>query len=83
MGLTHEQAGVAWSHYRLCKARLEAKVALGGSALVARIGAAPAPSLPGLGARLYRLQRVGAVAVTAIEWRRVWSAYHARRASSA
>jgi hypothetical protein len=82
--LTPDQAGVAWSHYRLRKAALEAAVRLGAPAraLVARIGTAPTATLPRLGARLYRLQHAGAVAVSTIEWRRIWLAYHARRAPS-
>jgi hypothetical protein len=85
LSLTHEQASVAWSHYRLRKAALEAAATLGtpARALVARISAAPTTNLPGLGARLYRLQHAGAVSVSTIEWRRIWSAYHARRAPSA
>jgi len=84
LALTPDQAGVAWSHYRLRKAALEAAVTLGtpARALVACIGAAPTAALPGLGARLYRLQHVGAVSVSTVEWRRIWSAYHARRVPS-
>src|SRR5262249_45744886 len=52
---------VAWSHYRLRKAALEVRGTLGAPAraLVTRIGAASAASLPALGTRLYRLQRAG------------------------
>jgi hypothetical protein len=79
--LMPDQASVAWSHYRLRKAALEAHVSLGVPArvLVTRIGAAPAASLPVLGTQLYRLQHAGVVSVSAVEWRRIWSAYHARR----
>ncbi len=85
LALTADQAGVAWSHYRLRKAALEVAVALGAPArgLMARIGAAPMATLPRLGARLYRLQHAGAVAVSTIEWRQIWSVYHARRTRSA
>jgi hypothetical protein len=86
LALSHDQAGVAWSHYRLRKAALEAAVALGAPAraLVAEVERAPAPALPRLGARLYRLQHGrGAAAVTAQEWRQIWSAYRARKAALA
>jgi len=86
LALSHDQAGVAWSHYRLCKAALEAAVALGAPAraLVAEVERAPAPALPRLGARLYRLQHRRAVAaVTAAEWGRIWQAYRARKAALA
>jgi len=85
LALTPDQAGVAWSHYRVRKTALEVAITLGAPAcaLVARIGAAPTGTLPGLGARLYRLQHAGAVSVSTVEWRRIWSAYRARRARSA
>ena len=54
LGLSHDQAGVAWSHYRLRKLALDAAVALGAPALalVAEVEQAPARVLPRLGARL-------------------------------
>ena len=72
---------MAWAHYRLRKAGLEAAVPLGASApaLVARIGEAPARTLPRLDARLYRLQRASAGPVSTTEWRRIWAAYRAHR----
>jgi hypothetical protein len=81
MALAHDEAGVAWTHYGLRKAALEAAVTLGAPAraLVREIEQAPAGTLGALGARLYRLQHGGAVAIAAVEWRRVWQAYHARR----
>ena len=73
-------AGVAWSHFLLHKAALEAAVALGvARGLLARVERAPGRELARLGVRLYRLQRAGAAAITASEWRRIWQAYHARR----
>lgn len=77
--LAHDQAGVAWTHYQLRRAALEAAVTLGpeARALVARIESAPERALPRLGAELYRMQRRGA-AITPAEWRRVWCAYRAR-----
>jgi hypothetical protein len=79
--LAHDQAGVAWTRYRLRKAALEAAVTLGAPAraLVREIEQASAGALGVLGARLYRLQHGGAVALAAAEWGRVWQAYQARR----
>jgi hypothetical protein len=73
LALQRDQAGVAWTHYQLRKAALEAAVTLGAAAraLVARIAAAPVRALPCLGAELYRIQRAGA-AITPAEWQRVW-----------
>jgi len=81
LALEHDQAGVAWSHFRLRKAALEAAIALGAPAraLVARVERASVGVLPRLGARLYRLQHAAAPAITAGEWRRIWQVYHARR----
>ena len=85
LALSHDQAGVAWSHYRLRKSAFEAAVALGAPALalVAEVEQAPARVLPRLGARLYRLQHGRGAAITPVEWRRVWQAYHARKAALA
>ena len=86
LALSHDPAGVAWSHYRLRKAALEAAVALGAPAraLIAELEKAPARVLPRLGARLYRLQHSSAAAAISVaEWRRVWQAYHARKAARA
>jgi hypothetical protein len=84
LALPHDQAGVAWTHYRLHKVALEAAITLGPAAraLVARIEAAPDRAPPRLGAELYRLQRAGA-AITPAEGRRVWRAYRARRPRAA
>jgi hypothetical protein len=79
--LSREQAGVAWSHYQLRKATLEAAIILGPTALalVGEVERAPVRALPALGARLYRLQHAGNAHVRAEEWRRVWQAYRTRR----
>jgi len=71
--LPQDQAGVAWTRYALRKAALEAAVTLGAPAraLVNEVEDAPARALGALGARLYRLQHGGAVAVAAVEWRKV------------
>jgi hypothetical protein len=84
LGLPHDQAGVAWTHYQLRKAALEGAVSMGAAArvLIARIEGAPEWVLPRLGAELYRTQRAGA-AITPAEWRRVWGAYRARRPRAA
>jgi hypothetical protein len=67
--LPPDQAGVAWSHYRLRKQALESAVALGQPArgLLAQLEHAGRHALPKLGARLYRLQRAGAVPVSTPE----------------
>jgi hypothetical protein len=82
--LSRDQAGVAWTHYTLRKAALEAAVTLGRSArtLVDQIERAGVSGLPALGARLYRVPH-GGNDVSADEWRRIWHAYHTRRASRA
>src|SRR5262249_33723270 len=56
--LTRDQAGVAWMHYHLCKARLEQAVKLGCPAhgLLTQVERAPRQVLSRLGSRLYRLQ---------------------------
>jgi hypothetical protein len=81
LGLTHEQAGVAWSHYRLRKAALEQAVMLRPTAraLLARVERAAPHSLGQVGGRLYQLQHTNAVSVSTNEWRRIWAAYRARR----
>jgi hypothetical protein len=83
--LTHDQAGVAWMHYHLCKARLEHALKLGRPArgLLTQVERAPRQVLSRLGSQLYRLQHAGGTAVSSTEWRRIWSAYRARRATPA
>jgi hypothetical protein len=76
------QAGVAWTHYQIRKARLEAGTPLGPAArrLIAEIETADARALPRLGAALYRRQHESAgAAIPAAEWGRLWAAYRARR----
>jgi len=81
LALTPDQAGVAWMHYHLCRTALEQAVTLRRPArvLLARVEQASPRVLPQLGTRLYRLQQAGAAPVSTTEWRRIWSAYHARR----
>jgi hypothetical protein len=81
LALTPDQAGVAWMHYHLCRTALEQAITLRRPArvLLARVEQASPRGLPQLGARLYRLQQAGAAPVSTTEWRRIWSAYHARR----
>ena len=78
---THDQAGVAWSHYQLRKAALERAVTLRppARALLARVERATPRSLGQLGGQLYRLQHASGVVVSTTEWRRIWSVYRARR----
>jgi len=80
--LPRAQAGVAWTHYQIRKARLEAGTPLGPAArqLLAEIETADAHALPRLGAALYRRQHEpDGAAIPAAEWRRLWAAYRARR----
>jgi hypothetical protein len=79
--LSHDQAGVAWSHYHLRKQALEAAVALRQPArvLLAEVEHANRRFLPRLGACLYRVQRTTAIPVSAPEWRQIWQAYQARK----
>jgi hypothetical protein len=81
LALPHEQASVAWSHFQLRRAALEAAATLGAEArtLVAEVERASERELPRVGARLYRVQHAGVVAIGPAEWRRIWSAYGARR----
>jgi hypothetical protein len=81
LALPHEQASVAWSHFQLRRAALEAAITLGAEALglLAQVEHASERELPRVGARLYRVQHAGGVTIGAAEWRRIWSAYGARR----
>jgi hypothetical protein len=81
LALPHEQASVAWSHFQLRRAALEAAVTLSAEAraLVAEVERASERELPRVGARLYRVQHADVVAIGATEWRRIWQAYGARR----
>ncbi len=81
LALPHEQASVAWSHFQLRRAALEAAVTLGAEArgLLAQVERASERELPRVGARLYRVQHASGVTIGAAEWRRIWRAYGARR----
>jgi hypothetical protein len=68
--LSHDQAGVTWSHYHL---RKQARV------LLAEVEHASRPFLPRLGACLYRVQQTTAIPVSAPEWWRIWRAYQSRK----
>ncbi len=80
--LSHDQAGVAWSHYYVRKAKLETGLTLGhlASAVLRDVHEAEARVLPRFGAWLYHRQRVKGSALSSPEWRRIWHAYKARRA---
>jgi hypothetical protein len=80
--LPRDQAGVAWTRYRIRQAALDAAVPLGAAAreLLAEIAATPVTALPRLGAALYRRQHAaGAPGLSPAEWGRLWAAYRARR----
>ncbi|MBI4544727.1 MAG: hypothetical protein HY703_06015, partial [Gemmatimonadetes bacterium] len=81
LGLAHDQAGVAWSHYHLRKQALEAALPLRQPAqvLLAEVEHASRRFLPRLGGCLYRVQRIPSIPVSGPEWRRIWSAYRARK----
>ena len=83
LALTHDQAGVAWSHYHLRKTALEAgrDAPAAGARAPGRSRGARQPRDPcrSSGAQLYRLQHAGAVSVSAAEWRRIWAVYRGRR----
>jgi hypothetical protein len=75
---------VAWTHYRIRQAQLDAAAPLGAAAraLLAEVESAEGRALARLGAALYRRQHGGAgatPALSAAEWRRLWQAYRARR----
>ena len=79
LALPHDQAGVAWSHYQLRKAALEAAVMLGAPARSAhrpRSSGASERELPRAGrAALPAAARQGSAAIATAEWRRIWQAY--------
>lgn len=80
--LPRDQAGVAWTRYRIRQAALDAAVPLSAAAreLLGAIDRADTWALPHLGAVLYRRQHAaGAPGLTPAEWRRIWAAYRARR----
>jgi hypothetical protein len=80
--LPRDQAGVAWTRYRIRQVALDAAVPLSAAAreLLATIECADKWALPRLGAVLYRRQHAaGAPGFTAAEWGRIWAAYRARR----
>jgi hypothetical protein len=84
LALSHDQAGVAWSHYHLRKQALEAAVTLRQPArvLLAEVEHASRRFLPRLGACLYRVQRTTTIPVSGPEWRRIWQAYQSRKVGS-
>lgn len=79
--LSHDQAGVAWSHYQIRKAKLEAGLTLGplAHAVLRDVHEAAARVLPRFGAWLYHRQRVKGSTLSSPEWRRIWQAYQVRR----
>ncbi len=79
--LSHDQAGVAWSHYQIRKAKLEAGLTLGhlASAVLHDVEQADVRGFPRFGAWLYHRQRAKGSTLSAPEWRRIWQAYQARK----
>jgi hypothetical protein len=77
--LSHAQAGVFWTQYKLAKKRLEEKIELGTVArsFIRRIAGANG-NLPSLGAWLYKVQQ-GHIKVAHApekrEWTLIWKAY--------
>ncbi|MBI4610868.1 MAG: DNA-processing protein DprA [Candidatus Rokubacteria bacterium] len=80
--LSDDQAGVAWSHYQIRKAKLEAGLRLGllASAVLLDVNEAHPRVLRRYAAWLYHRQRAKGSTLCAPEWRRIWQAYQARRA---
>ncbi len=81
--LTRDQAGVAWTAWRIRRGHLESALPIGRTArgILARIGAAHGAGrdLAHLGTWLYRAQRTGSPRLAAHEWRAIWTAYRERR----
>ena len=81
--LTREQAAVAWTAWRIRRARLEAALPIGRMArgILARIGRTNGTGreLAHLGTWLYRAQRTGSPKLAEHEWRVIWAAYRERR----
>jgi len=85
--LTWDQAGVAWTAWRIRRARLEAALPIGRAArgILARLGSVNGAGreLARLGSWLYRAQRSNALRLAPHEWRAIWSAYRGRRSAQA
>lgn len=81
MALLHDQAGVAWTWYRLRKARLQATQRLSPPAwrLLQQIQRVPEHALPRFGTHLYRLQHNGLASLPSHEWAALWQVYRDRR----
>ncbi|MFQ5946432.1 MAG: hypothetical protein ACE5NC_09335 [Anaerolineae bacterium] len=79
--LSRDPAGVAWSHYQIRKAKLDAalKPSWLATALFRDVNEADRHVLSRFGAWLYRRQRAKGSMLSAPEWRRIWQAYHARK----
>ncbi len=81
--LTRDQAGVAWTAWRIRRGHLESALPLGRTArgILARIGAANGAGrdLAHLGTWLYRAQRIGSPRLALHEWRAIWTAYREHR----
>lgn len=85
MVLTHEQAGVAWTWYRLRKERLQRTVRLSPPAhqFMQQLQRLPHRALARFGAYLYQRQHNGLASLPSHEWAAIWLAYTTRKAALA
>jgi hypothetical protein len=85
--LTRDQAAVAWTAWRIRRARLEAALPIGRTArgILARLGSVNGAGreLARLGSWLYRAQRSNTLRLAPHEWRAIWSTYRGRRSAQA
>jgi hypothetical protein len=85
--LTRDQAGVAWTAWRIRRARLEAALPIGRTArgILSRLGSVNGAGreLARLGSWLYRAQRREALRLAPHEWCAIWIAYRDRRSAQA
>jgi len=81
--LTHDQAGVAWTWYRIRKARLAQTTRRLPRAwrLLRQLQRVPMQSLPRFGTHLYRLQHNGLASLPSHEWAALWEVYREQRAT--
>jgi len=82
MPLTHEQAGVAWTWYRLRKEHLQRTLRVSPPAhqLMQQLQRVPDRAVSRFGAYLYHRQHNGLASLPSHEWAAIWQAYTARKA---
>ncbi|PWB47257.1 MAG: hypothetical protein C3F12_04580 [Candidatus Methylomirabilota bacterium] len=85
MSLTHEQAGVAWTWYRLRKEHLQRTLRLSPPAhqLMQQLQRVSHRGVSRFGAYLYRRQHNGLASLPSHEWAAIWQAYSTRKAALA